>query len=483
MKEIAFYSATKLAEMIRRGKISSTELLEHYLSRIEKFNPQLNAIITMDVENALCLARQADEKQARGEPLGPLHGVPITIKDGFETAGIRTTSGASIYKDHIPKTNAIAVQRYIDAGAIIIGKTNVPAFCADSQSYNELFGTTNNPWDLERSPGGSSGGAAAAIAAGLSSLELGSDIAGSIRLPASWTGIYGHRPTYGIIPFLGHIPPPPGAHVESDLCVAGPLARSSDDLRLALKILAGPGPYNATGWQLKLPKPRASSLKEYRIAAWLGDNAIPLDDEIKEVLHETVAALRKAGATVDETARPDIDTQDAYKAYMKLLTPIMAAGVSPESFKMLQLVAQGPDKASELNRFAKDATLLHRHWLSVNAKRHNHRYIWHHFFKQYDVLICPTASTTAIGHDTKTEQMDRTILVNGKKESYGLLLKWAGIFTHVHLPSTSAPIGLTKSGLPVGLQIVGPYLEDYTTINFAKKLTEVVGGFEPPPGY
>lgn len=483
MKEIAFYSASKLAGMIRRGKISSRELLEHYLARIEKFNPQLNAIVTMDVERARRQAHQADEKQAKGEPLGPLHGVPITIKDGFETAGMRTTSGAPIYKDHIPKTNAIAVQRYIDAGAIIIGKTNVPMLCADSQSYNEIFGITNNPWDLERSPGGSSGGAAATIAAGLSGLELGSDIAGSIRLPASWTGIFGHRPTYGTIPFIGHIPPPPGIHAEADLSVAGPLARSSDDLRLALKILAGPGPIESTGWRLKLPKPRASSLKAYRIAAWIDDDAIAVDDEVKEVLHNTIAALRKAGATIDETARPDIDAQDTYNAYLKLMTPVMASGVPREQFKLLQLVAQGHDKTSELAQFAFDATLRHRNWLSANAKRHNHRYMWHNFFKKFDVLICPTSSSTAIAHDTQTKQMDRTILINGKREPYSLLLKWPGIFTHVYLPSTSAPVGLTKSGLPVGLQIVGPYLEDYTTIDFAKKLTEVVGGFEPPPGY
>lgn len=483
MKETAFYSASQLTAMIRDGRASSSELLERYLARIEKFNPKINAVVTLDVEGARRQAQKADKALAKGKCLGPLHGLPITIKDGFETAGMRTTSGAPIYQNHVPKTHATAVQRYADAGAVIMGKTNVPMFCSDSQSYNSLFGITNNPWDLSKSPGGSSGGGAAAVAAGLSGLELGSDIAGSIRLPASWTGVYGHRPSYGIVPFKGHVPPPPGILAEADLAVPGPIARSAADLKLAMDILTGPDRLTATAWQLTLPKPRAVSLKKYRVAAWLADEAFPTDDKVHGVLTEVIAALRSAGVKVDEQARPGFNAADSYRTYQKLLTPIIAAGFPTKLLDFLSQIAQTEGERSELGILATDANMLHRHWLAANAKRAAHRHMWADFFKSYDVLLCPVVSVPAIAHNTKGTQIERTIQVNGKAEPYGLLLKWAGLFTHVHLPTTSAPVGRTDEGLPVGIQIVGPYLEDLTTIDFAQRLAKVIGGFEPPPGY
>jgi amidase len=483
LKEIAFCSAVELAAMIRNGKISSSELVELYLSRIETFNPKVNAVVTLDAEGARRQAKAADKARAKGKPMGLLHGVPVTIKDGFETAGMRTTSGAPTYQNHIPKRHAAAVQRYVDAGAIILGKTNVPLFCSDSQSYNGIFGTTNNPWDLKRSPGGSSGGAAAALAAGLTGIELGSDIAGSIRLPSSWCGIYGHRPSFGIVPFRGHIPPPPGILSEGDLSVAGPLARGAADLKLAMTILAGPDPLTATAWQLALPKPRAKSLKKYRIAAWLAEEGFPVDQAVHRVLKEVVAALRSAGATVDEKARPKFNAADSFRAYQRLLTPVMASGFPSKVLEFLAQIAQAEGERSEIGIFATDTHLLHRHWLSANAKRHAHRHLWAEFFKHYDVLLCPVVSVPAIVHDTQRTQIERTIEVNGRAEPYGLLLKWAGVVTHVYLPCTSAPVGQTPEGLPVGIQIVGPYLEDFTSIDFAQRLAKVIGGFEPPPGY
>ncbi|RJQ73211.1 MAG: amidase [Desulfobacteraceae bacterium] len=483
MEEIAFCSASQLARMIRTGEISSCELLDIYAARIEKFNPVINAVVTLDIEGARRRAQQADRLRSQGTFLGPLHGVPLTIKDGFETAGMRSTSGAPQFKDHIPGTHADAVQRYVDAGAIIMGKTNVPLFCADAQSYNELYGTTNNPWDVKRTPGGSSGGAAAALAAGLTGLELGSDIAGSIRLPAAWSGVYGHRPTHGIVPFRGHIPPPPGILSEADLSVAGPLARSAADLKLALSILAGPDQWCSSAWKLELPKPRTANLKEFRIAAWLEDESIPTDSETAACLRSAVEALRSAGATVDEKARPGVDAAEAYRTYSQLLVPIIAAGLPSKTFEMLKQMAQAAGEETELIRFSKDATLLHRHWLSANAKRYAHRRLWMEFFKKYDVLLCPVTCVPAIAHNTTGTTIERTITVDGRPAAYSNLLKWAGIFTHVHLPVTSAPIGRTSSGLPVGIQIVGPYLEDFTTIAFAEHLAKVIGGFEPPPGY
>lgn len=483
MESIAFRSATELARLIRKGKISSRELVELYLARIQRIDKQINAVVTLDAEGARRQARQADEAQARGESLGPLHGMPVTIKDGFETAGMRSTSGAPMFKDHLPKIHATAVQRYADAGAIIMGKTNVPLFCADSQSYNELFGTTNNPWDLARTPGGSSGGAAAALAAGLTGLELGSDIAGSIRVPAAWSGVYGHRPSYGIVPFRGHIPPPPGILAEADLSVAGPLARSAADLKLALKILAGPESGDAVGWKLALPPPRAKSLKAYRIAAWLEEDAMPVDGTVRRCLDETIAALRSAGARVDEQARPAVPAAEAVRTFLKLLYPILATGYPPEVMEMFKQLAQTESEETELGLFARDATQLHRQWLSANARRHAQCRLWAEFFKNYDVLLCPAASVTAIAHNPVGTPIDRTITVNGKAEPYSLLLKWVGMVTHVQLPVTSAPVGRTADGLPVGIQIVGPYLEDRTTIDFAERLSKVIGGFVPPLGY
>ncbi len=483
MDNIAFRPATELARLIRNRRISSRELLELYLSRIAKFDPQINAVVTLDAEAARRQAQRADEMQARGETLGPLHGVPITIKDGFETAGLRTTSGAPMYENHIPGENALAVQRYVDAGAIIMGKTNVPLFCADSQSFNAIFGTTNNPWDLARTPGGSSGGAVAALAAGLTGLELGSDIAGSIRLPAAWAGVYGHKPSYGIVPFRGHIPPPPGILSEADLSVAGPLGRSAGDLKMALKILAGADSAQAVGWKLTLPPPRAKRLKDYRVAAWLEDAAMPVDRAVADSLHETVATLRRAGVRVDETARPAIPTSEAMRTFQQLLTPIIATGFPKQVIDVFKQMAQTQSDGSDLARFARDALQSHREWLGANAKRHSHRRLWADFFRNYDILLCPAGSVAAIEHNTTGTQMDRRILVNGQSQPYGLLIAWAGIFTYVYLPVTCAPVGRTPGNLPVGIQIVGPYLEDRTTIDFAERLAREIGGFTPPPGY
>jgi amidase len=271
MSEICFQSATALAQGLRRREIGSRELLELFIKRVESFNPQLNAVVTLDLERARASADAADAEAKRGAFRGSLHGLPITVKDTFETAGLRTTAGAKIYEQHVPTKNAVALQRLIDAGAIIFGKTNTPAFAADVQTYNEIFGVTNNPWDRTRTPGGSSGGAAVAVATGLTAFELGSDIGGSIRIPAHCCGVYGHKTTYGIVSSLGHIPGPPGARAKRDISVAGPLSRAAEDLDLVLATIAGPLPEDAVAWQLALPPPRRERLADYRIGVWLDD--------------------------------------------------------------------------------------------------------------------------------------------------------------------------------------------------------------------
>ena len=483
MDEFVYYSAIKLSQMIRDGEISSFELLEMYLSRIEKFNEGINAVVTLDVDRARKKARQADELLSKGELLGPLHGIPVTIKDAFETAGLRTTSGASKLKEYIPSTTAVAVQRYMDAGAIVFGKTNVPIFCGDLQTYNDLFGVTNNPWDLARSPGGSSGGATSVLAAGLTGLELGSDIAGSIRTPANWTGVYGHKSSYGIIPQRGHIPPPSEKQAPRDLEVIGPLARSATDLMMALDILVGPDQNESIGWGLTLPKPRASSLQEYRIAAWLDHPYMPVDNQVKECHQVVVETLQQAGAMVDDQARPEIETAEAFRTYQQLMHPVMAAGLPNAVYEALDQLKYTEDEDSELGQFTRDVTQTHRQWLSAHAKRHQYISRWAEFFKEFDVLLCPVTSVPAIPHNIEKNQLERVVEVNSKPLPYSILQKWVGLITMVYLPATSAPVGRTPTGLPIGIQIVGPYLEDRTPIDFAEKLSEIIGGFEPPPGY
>jgi amidase len=486
MDDLAFHGATELADTIRRREISSRELLDHYLARVERINPQLNAIVTLDIDRAQKRAEEADSALARGENWGPLHGVPITVKDTLETAGIRTTAGAPMLSSHVPATDAVSVARLLSAGAVLFGKTNTPIFAGDGQAYNAIFGTTNNPWDLQRSPGGSSGGAAAAISAGLTGLELGSDIGGSIRGPAHVCGVYGLKPTHGTIPLRGHIPGPPGMLSEADIGVVGPIARTSEDLDLALNVLAGPSDDRKIGWRLELPPPRQNSLHEYRVAAWLDDPAFPVDSEMRAVLEGAVDALRRAGVKVNDHARPEIDFARAFRTYSRLLLPIMSSGLSQEQFSALAKIGDSvPNNTSDTaTTQAQAITIRHRDWLSMHEERERYRVRWADFFRDYDILLCPPMSVAAIRHDHTEPPDSRTLVVNGVKRPYfDALIAWAGLIGMVYLPSTSSPVGRTAGGLPVGIQIVGPYLEDRSTIDFARRLGEVVGGYQRPPGY
>jgi len=485
MTDIALRSVGELARAIRDREISSRDLLEHYVARVERFNPQLNAVVTLDLERARQRAEAADAALQRGEIRGPLHGIPLTVKDCIETAGLRTTAGASQYAEHVPATDAPTVRRLVAAGAIIFGKTNTPSLAMDCQTYNPVFGTTNNPWDLRRAPGGSSGGAAAAVAAGLTAFEVGSDIGGSIRNPAHYCGVYGHKPTYGIVASTGHIPFPPGARVEPDINVLGPLARSAADLELTLDVLAAPDDDRAVAWQLRLPPPRRRSLREYRVAAWFEDAACPLDAAVRERFDAAVAALRAVGTQVDEEARPGFDLGAAFRDYQQLLYPITSATLPDEQFRSIvvyadQMAAEADDQAARFMRFS---TQRHRDWLAAHERRAGYRAQWATFFQRYDVLLCPITPVTAILHDQASEFLSRRIQVNGAARPYTDQIIWAGVIGMAYLPATVAPVGRTTAGLPVGIQIVGPYLEDRTSIDFARALADVVGGYETPPAY
>ena len=482
MNELRWQSAASLADSVRRKEISSRELLDLHVARIEVLNVKLNAVVTLDIERARQRAGELDAATARGEFKGPLHGLPITIKDSYETAGLKTTCGAPIWRDHVPATNADAVQRLVDAGAVIVGKTNTPIFAGDVQTFNELFGTTNNPWDVLRTPGGSSGGAAAAVAAGMSPFELGSDIGGSIRTPAHFCGIYGHKSSYGLISLRGHIPGPPGTLAATDLSVAGPLTRSTDDLGMLLDILAGPNEQERVAWQLKLPQSRHEKLQDFRVVIWLDEPDSPVDGGVRCALESAAHALRKAGVQVDDKSKLPINLADTFRTYLRLLWPLLFAGTSDDVFE--QYVARAANFAANdpsfKARFHRQATARHRDWLRANEARARYRATMAAFFKHYDVLLMPVTSTPAFPHDHSNNMMERVIRVNGEPRPYFDNFFWINLATLCYLPATVVPVGQAQN-LPVGMQIIGPYLEDRTTIKFASLIEEVVGGFKVPP--
>jgi amidase len=484
VRNTALKSTVEITSAIRHGTLSSAETLERLVDRVDRFNSSLNAVVAMNLEPARERARLADEALSRGEMWGPLHGLPMTIKDSFEISGMPATSGAPKLQNHQPAHSATAVQRLIDAGAIIFGKTNLPIYADDVQTYNEVYGTTNNPWDPSRSPGGSSGGAAAALAAGLTPLELGSDIGGSVRNPAHFCGVYGHKPTWGIIPTRGHIPPPPGTHAPLDLMVAGPMARYPEDLLLALELMAGAEGLASLGWKLDLPGPQHAAIGDYRAAAWLDDPACPIDSEVLEILGNAIDALTRAGVTIVDDARPIPSLAESHELYLQLLYAVYGAAYKGESLESLvQQAMETPESKEYSDRFARGATQRHGVWMRANENRVALRELWQAFFDNFDVLLTPVMPTAAFPHNQKGSINKRTSVVNGQTRPYLDQLTWAGMVSLVHLPATVVPVGITQSGLPVGMQIVGPYMSDRTTLDFAHRMADVVGGFVAPPGY
>lgn len=484
MDSLALCSATDLLVKLRSGEVSSVQLVDLYLERIERLNPRVNAVVTLDAEGARTAAREADAKRARGEEVGPLHGLPMTVKDTHETAGMRTTAGATIWSNHIPTEDSVVVGRLRRAGAIIMGKTNVPLMAGDLQSYNDIFGQTNNPWNVERTTGGSSGGAAAAVAMGLTSFEVGSDIGGSIRHPAHWCGVFGHKPSYGIVPQRGHIPPAPGALGAPDLNVIGPLARDARDLTLMLNVIAGPDEPDAAAWKLDLPPSRHTKLTDFRVAAWIDDTDCPVDSLVRERMQAAVSALRSHGVTVDEKARPDFSLASAAQLFLDLLIPIMSTGYPKAVVQGLEAMVAGaaPDDTSDLTTMARQVVIKHRNWLGRHERRERQRAGWAKLFEKYDVMLCPVNSKTAIAHDHSEPLFARSIDVNGVRTRYMTLMHWVGLTTLAYLPSTVVPIGRATDGMPVGMQVVAPYLHDRTSIEFVRLAAPLLGGYEVPPG-
>jgi amidase len=475
-----FWPATRLARALRARKLGALELFDRYAARIERFNAKLNAICVMDLEASRKAARAAD--RTRGAR-GPLHGLPMTVKESFDVAGFATTWGLPEFKGNVAKRDALAVERLKRAGAIVFGKTNVPQWLADWQTFNPLYGTTSNPWDRTRVPGGSSGGSAAALAAGLTALELGSDIGASIRGPAHYCGVFGHKPSWGLCAMNGHALP--GMTRPPDISAIGPLARGADDLALALGLIAGPDAVDAAGWKLALARPAPKRIRGLRVAVMPSHPTAEVDRSVSGAIERVAAFLARRGAKVSDKARPAFDAEEAHRVYLLLLRSETSGRQSAEQFARQEAIARSrpAEDASYETIAARGNTLSHKDWLAVSNRRHQMRLEWAEFFRDWDVLLCPAAASAAFRHNQEGERWERMIEVNGKPQPSTTQMFWAGYPGAFYLPGTVAPLELDAEGLPIGVQIVGPQYGDRLTIGVARLLEREYRAFAPPPGY
>ncbi|MGZ6384937.1 MAG: amidase family protein [Ktedonobacteraceae bacterium] len=478
-----FATAQSMLVALRTKRISAQELLAWHLERIECYNPDLNAIVTFNEEQALQRAIAADAAIARGVLLGPLHGLPVTIKDCIEVAGLPTTAGVPQRAQAISTTTAPVAQSVLDAGAVLLGKTNLPPFATDWQSSNPLFGRTNNPWDLTRTPGGSTGGGAAALAAGLTPLEFGSDLGGSLRIPPAFCGVYGHRPSETAVPRSGHIPGSPLENPAIVMNVMGPLARSAIDLDLALSIIAEPIVGEDVAWRLMFPPVRHTALADFRIAVLSPVPWLPVDGEILAALEDLTARLRRLGALVEMVQPEGFDLRQHHEAYSMLLSVIAFAHLDgDERAHIIELLQQSSDQFAKAQIAGVNATVSQ--FIGMHGQRGRYRAIFREFFRKFDVLLAPVTITPAFPHiSDQVPILKRTLQVNGAEVPYMYLPIFAGVASYSGLPATAFPWGRTRGGLPIGLQAIGPYLEDRMTIAFASMLEREFGGFTPPPGY
>jgi amidase len=453
--DLTYATVGELNAALAARSVSASDLTEAAIARIEKVDGKLNAVVVRDFERARVAAKAADVALARGETK-PLLGIPMTVKEANNVAGLKTTWGSPGFADYVASEDGAAIARLKNAGAIILGKTNVPVFLSDWQSNNPIYGRTNNPWDVTKTPGGSSGGGAAAVASGMVPLEFGSDFGGSIRVPAAFCGIYGHKPSFGIVPMRGMKPPsaPDGNGIP--ISVLGPLARSAEDLELALDVLAGPDEMEGVGYRLVLPKARHERLHDFRVLVIDAHPVAALDDEIKAALHAAAEKLQKLGAHV------------SYKS-----------DLLPDMMEMLQCFRTMVGVATSRGMPPEEKPMTAHQWMDVQDQQLAIRRRWAAFFQTFDVVLAPAFGTAAFAH--LTGGFEATITVNGKPSPYGVQGGWSSMAGVANLPSTAAPIGKTKSGLPIGMQIIGPYLEDRTTIQFARLLANEIGGFTPPP--
>ncbi|AJC60204.1 amidase [Streptomyces sp. 769] len=482
------YRSTARAQLdaLRRGSLSARDLLERVLDHHAKVNPGLNAVVTLDAAAARAAADKADAYLARtGRPLGPLHGLPITLKDALETRGLRTTCGSPDLSNHVPTTDADVVALLREAGAVIIGKTNVPTMCQDLQTSNPLFGKTNNPYSPDHTAGGSSGGPAVAVATGLSALEVGSDLAGSLRLPAAYCGVYALRTSRGtapIVPTRGHVPRPPGWLTSSDMLSLGPIARDAEDLGLLLDVLVAPAPDDRDAWRIDLPAAKSTTLRGQRVGVWADDEFCRVDADTRNLLDQVTRRIRGAGASVDDQSRP-VDFAESNRLFERLMYATSAASAPDDVFAHEVKAADAVDDNAPSAQYLKSRTMRHRDWMRADEDRQKLRAKWHAYFAKHDVLITPATPTAAVLDQTSTPSQDRYITVDGKKRSFYDQTSWVNLAGPVGLPALVMPAGRTKEGLPLSLQIVGPYLADRSVIAAAEAVSRLLPVLDPPPAF
>ncbi|MCQ9179562.1 amidase [Streptomyces sp. IBSBF 2953] len=476
-------SAEELAAALRAGEVTSADLTDEAITRIEQDDKSINAICVPDFDRARAAAREADRARARGEDR-PLLGIPVTVKESYNIAGLPTTWGMPFHRDHVPAEDAVQVSRLKAAGAVVLGKTNVPLGLQDIQSFNEVYGTTNNPWDHGRTPGGSSGGSAAALASGFGALSIGSDIGGSLRTPAHFCGVYAHKPTLGLAASRGMVPPrAPAFPAEPDLAVVGPMARTARDLTLLLDVMAGPDPLTfGAAHDLRLPPARHERLRDFRVLVLEEHPLIPTGSAVRAGVNRVADALADGGARVERHSPLLPDLTEAAMLYAHLFFSGAAARFPVEAYEELRTEAcalRADDRSLDAARLRATVS-THRDWIAANDGRELHRHGWRQFFAEFDAVVCPVTPTPAFPHDHDPDSRKRRICVDGVEYPYLDQLVWAGVATMPGLPATAVPAGRSPEGLPVGVQLIGPMFEDRTPLRLAELLEEKIGGFQAP---
>ncbi len=478
-----FRSAEELVAALRAGEVTSAELTDEAIARIERDDEVINAICVPDFDRARATARHADQARARGEER-PLLGVPVTVKESFNITGLPTTWGMPQHRDYLPAEDAVQVSRLKAAGAVVLGKTNVPTGLQGIQSFNEIYGTTNNPWDHARTSGGSSGGSAAALASGFGALSIGSDIAGSLRTPAHFCGVYGHKPTVGLAANRGMVPPPaPALPVELDLAVVGPMARTARDLTLLLDVMAGPDPLTfGVAYDLALPPARHERLGDFRVLVLDEHPLIATGSAVRAGVHRVAAALVDGGARVERYSPLLPDLTEAATLYMQLLISGSPARFPTGSHGQLRARVAGlsaDDQSLDAVRL-RAMVFSHHDWMEANNRREVHRHGWRQLFAEFDAVVCPVTPTPAFPHDHTPNLLERRIDIDGVEYPDLDQLVWAGLATLPGLPATAVPAGRSADGLPVGVQLIGPMFEDRTPLRLAELLEQKIGGFQAP---